>query len=269
MDACLAERVHYLDITGEIDVIESAAALDGQAKAAGVILLPAVGFDVVPTDCLAAKLAQVLPDASHLQLAISGLRSLSPGTAKTMLESGPQGGRARIDGRIRRVPMAWKNREIPFREGPRMAMTIPWGDVASAYYSTHINNIEVYSAAPIRQIKLLQRWSWLLPILSIGPLQALAKRQIGRRVQGPSAERRDSEMASIWGCVENREGKRVEGTLTTPNGYSLTVMTALGAVKRLLNTPPAAGFQTPSLAFGADFIESFEGCKMWIDNSRS
>jgi short subunit dehydrogenase-like uncharacterized protein len=52
----------------------------------------------------------------------------------------------------------------------------------------------------------------------------------------------------------------VEGTLTTPNGYSLTVMTALAAVERILNTPLAGGFLTPALAFGPDFITTFPGC---------
>ena len=92
MEACLAEGVHYLDITGEIDVIEAAAGLDGRAKAAGVILLPAVGFDVVPSDCLAKSLSQKLPDANHLELAFAAGGSLSPGTAKTALEGAGQGG---------------------------------------------------------------------------------------------------------------------------------------------------------------------------------
>ena len=49
-DACLRNRVPYLDITSEIDVFEALAARDAEAKAQGVILLPVVGFDVVPSD---------------------------------------------------------------------------------------------------------------------------------------------------------------------------------------------------------------------------
>jgi short subunit dehydrogenase-like uncharacterized protein len=260
MAACLAEHVHYLDITGEIDVIESAAALDREAKAAGVTLLPAVGFDVVPSDCLARKLAEKLPGASQLQLAISTMGSLSPGTAKTMLEAVWKGGRVRVDGRLQRVPLAWKTREVPFREGPRLAMTIPWGDVASAYYSTGIGNIEVYAAGSARQIAALQRWRWLLPALAVWPLRTLAKWSIERRLPGPSAESRERETASLWGRVENPQGDRAEATLTTSNGYTLTVMTALAAVERLLNTPLATGFLTPALAFGPDFITTFPGC---------
>ena len=66
-DACLRNRVHYLDITGEIDVFEALAARDAEAQARGVVLLPGVGFDVVPSDCLAAHLKRRLPDANDLR----------------------------------------------------------------------------------------------------------------------------------------------------------------------------------------------------------
>jgi short subunit dehydrogenase-like uncharacterized protein len=260
MEACLAERAHYLDITGEIDVIEAAAALDREAKAAAVILLPAVGFDVVPSDCLAAKLAARLPGASRLILAFNALGSLSPGTAKTMLEAVSQGGRVRIDGRLTPVPQAWKTLDVPFREGTRTAMTIPWGDVASAFYSTGIGNIEVYAATPPRQIAMLRRSRWLLPVLGLKPFRSFVASLIEKRVPGPSAESRARNTSSLWGCVENAGGNRVTATLTTPNGYSLTVSTALAAIERLLGAPPAPGFLTPSRAFGADFIDGIPGC---------
>ena len=186
MDACLRAKTHYLDITGEIDVIETGAARDAQAKAAGVAIIPAVGFDVVPSDCLAALLHAQLPTATHLELAFMAGGGLSPGTAKTSLEGLPRGGRARIDGKIASVPTAWKSREIPFADGARWAVTIPWGDVASAYYSTGIPNIEVYMAMPPGQIRQLRRWRWLLPLLTLGPLQRFARRRIERTVKGPS-----------------------------------------------------------------------------------
>ena len=84
-DACLATGAHYLDITGEIGVFEALAARDQEARTAGVCLLPGVGFDVVPTDCLAALLSERLPGASHLELAFRGAGTPSRGTARTML----------------------------------------------------------------------------------------------------------------------------------------------------------------------------------------
>jgi short subunit dehydrogenase-like uncharacterized protein len=260
MEACLAERAHYLDITGEIDVIEAAAALDHAAKASSVTLLPAVGFDVVPSDCLAARLAAKVPNATRLQLAFAASGSLSPGTAKTMLETAPRGGRVRIDGQLTRVATAWKTLEVPFRQGTRTAVTIPWGDVASAYYSTGIGNIEVYMAAPVSQITMLRRMRWILPAFGVWPINSFLASRMGRQIHGPSEESRARDTSSLWGCVEDGAGKRVTATLTTPNGYSLTVETALAAVGRVLETPPPSGFLTPSRAFGADFIDSMPGC---------
>ena len=91
--ACLAARAHYLDITGEIAVFEKVLARGEQAREAGVALLPGVGFDVVPTDCLAARLAAALPDATELVLAFaSNGAAISRGTQKTMIESLPHAG---------------------------------------------------------------------------------------------------------------------------------------------------------------------------------
>ena len=73
IDACLEARVHYLDITGEISVFEMAAVRDTEAMAAGVMLLPGAGFDVVPSDCLALHLHRRLPTATHLALAFHGI----------------------------------------------------------------------------------------------------------------------------------------------------------------------------------------------------
>jgi short subunit dehydrogenase-like uncharacterized protein len=121
MEGCISARCNYLDITGEIDVIEWAVALGPRAETRGVTLIPAVGFDVVPTDCLAAMLAERLPDATQLELAFAGSGGLSPGTTKTMVEGMSQGGRARVDGLIVRVPLAWKSKEITFADKPRGA----------------------------------------------------------------------------------------------------------------------------------------------------
>ena len=139
---------HYLDITGEIEVFEFNHDLDEQARQARVMLCPGVGFEIIPTDCLAAALQAALPDATHLALGFDSCSGISPGTAKTIVEGFAQGGRVRRDGRIVSVPPACRTRRIDFGDGEKLAMTIPWGDVATAWYSTGIANIEVYRPAP-------------------------------------------------------------------------------------------------------------------------
>ena len=256
MEACLASGCHYLDITGEIDVIEAAAALGPRSTEAGVMLLPAVGFDVVPSDCLAAALAQRMPHATQLLLAFASLDRISPGTAKTMLEGFSHGGRARVNGRIVDVPVAWKVREIPFRPGPRTAMTIPWGDVATAYYSTRIPNIETYAALPAGQIRLLRRLRWLVPWLQAGWIKRLLLRYIVRSVHGPSEAARARSRSSLWGQIVGADGQTISATLETLGGYQLTVLSSMAAVERVLAGDARPGFMTPALVFGKDFVLS-------------
>jgi short subunit dehydrogenase-like uncharacterized protein len=257
MDACITAGADYLDITGEIDVILWAAARGERAAGAGVALLPAVGFDVVPSDCLAAMLHEKLPQARVLQLAFSDTAGLSPGTAKTMAEALPRGGRVRIDGQLRDVPTAWKTMEIPFRHGKRFAMTIPWGDVASAFYSTGIPNIEVYTAVSPKQVSQLRRIRFLLPLLAWKPFQALARRRIHKTVHGPADEVRTSARASLWGRVSDDHGNAVSATLETLSGYELTAWTATAALELALAGKVPRGFSTASQAFGRQFILGF------------
>ncbi|MHB1038136.1 MAG: saccharopine dehydrogenase family protein [Pirellulales bacterium] len=263
-EACLRAKVNYLDLTGEIDVIQSAAARHDRAAAAGIAILPAVGFDVVPSDCLAAMLAARLPSAVRLELAFTGTGGLSPGTAKTMLEGMPQGGRARIGGRIERVPVAWKAMKIPFHGGPRWAATIPWGDVATAYYSTGIANIETYLAMPRAAILALRCSRWAIPWLRSARVQRMLRRRIERRVAGPTPEAYERSRASLWGRVTDGEGHSVEATLETPGGYPLTVLASLAAVQRVLAGAVPPGFSTPSKAFGKEFVLGIPGVEMFF-----
>jgi short subunit dehydrogenase-like uncharacterized protein len=258
-DGCLRTKTHYLDITGEAAVIETLAARDAQAKAAGVMLMPCVGFDVVPSDCLAAHLKRRLPDAQKLVLAIQGLGRISRGTATTMVENINRGGLIRRDGKLESVPAAWKTREIDFGRGPVTATTIPWGDVASAYYSTGIPNIEVYAAIPAsvrRMMKLSRSFGWLL---GSAPVQRFLKKRIKAQPPGPNEAEREKGKSLVWGEVENDAGRRAVSRLTGPEGYTLTALTAITIVGHVLAGNFSVGFQTPSKAYGADLILEIEG----------
>jgi len=178
VEACLRSGVHYLDVTGEIAVFEACQRRSAEARTRGVVLLPGVGFDVVPSDCLAATLKRALPDATRLELAIASSGGTSRGTAKTVVEGLNQGGAVRQGGRIRKVPLAYRTRTVPFRDKPRFAMTLPWGDVSTAYYSTGIPDIEVYVATPARAARALAL---------VGPIAPfLGKPLVQRLLKGPS-----------------------------------------------------------------------------------
>jgi short subunit dehydrogenase-like uncharacterized protein len=258
VEACLRRRVHYLDITGEVEVFEACAARTAEARAAGVTLLPGTGFDVVPSDCLAAHLKSRLPTATHLALGFQVGASVSRGTATTTAENLHRGGLVRKDGVLTRVPPGFKARVIDFGRGPRPAVTIPWGDVATAFHSTGIPNVEVYMAAPAEMRVMLKFARVAGPLLGTPPLQRLLKAAIRRGPRGPSADQRTTKRSYLWG--EARDGERtVVSRLAAPETYALTVQTALAAVTKVRAGLARPGFQTPSLAFGKDFILEIEG----------
>ncbi len=259
LEGCLTAKTHYLDITGEIDVFAHCHAQDARARAAGIVVLPGVGFDVVPTDCLAAQLKRALPTANSLVLAFDAGGGPSPGTAKTSIEGLGQGGRIRENGLLKRVPLAWKTRTFERDGVSRTAMTIPWGDVFTAGISTAIPNIEVYMAAPPATIARIRRLRWLRPLLGLSPVQAVLKAQVAKRVPGPSSANRASTGCTIWGEVRDASGRQLRRQLRTPNAYELTVSAALGIVQRLLDGSAPAGFATPSMLMGADYILSLPG----------
>ena len=237
-----------------------------RAVEAGICLIPAAGFDVVPSDCLAAMLAKRLPSATLLQLAFAFRGAMSPGTAKTTLEAIPYGARVRQGGRIVAVPLAWKSTCVPFADGVRWAATVPWGDVASAWHSTGIPDIEVYMAMVRPQIQLLRLIRPLLPALGGAALGRIARWSVSRFVSGPSTEQQRTSSGSFWGRVSNAQGDVTSATLTTPGGYPMTVLCALACLDRVLAGSIPPGFSTPSKAFGADFALSLpEVAVKWND----
>ena len=260
-DACLRTGTHYLDVTGEIAVFESLAARDAEARAAGVTLLPGVGFDVVPTDCLAAHLAERLPGATRLRLAILTVGGVSRGTATSMIENLGAGGMVRRDGVLTRVPAAWKEMRVDFGRGPRRAVTIPWGDVSTAYYSTGIPNIEVYASGSASVRRFLRATRVLAPVLRTRPVRRALEAAVRRRGPGPSPERRARGLTVVWGEVSTDAGERRAARQYGPDGYSFTALTAVGSAERVLGGEAASGFLTPSRAFGPDFVLTFEGVR--------
>ena len=257
VQACLRNKKHYTDITGEISVFESCAALDPKAKDAGVMLMPGVGFDVVPSDCLAMHLKNRLPSATRLTLAFYGMGRISHGTQATMTMNIGRGGAVRKDGKITPVPAAWKTREIDFGEVKKLGVTIPWGDVATAYYSTGIPNIEVYTIAPNSALKLMRLSRYLGWLFATGPVQKYLQSKIPPG--GPTDEERAKGKTLLWGEASDTEGNRVESRMQTPEGYTLTALAALNIAEKILAGSFAPGYQTPAKAYGPDLVLDVDG----------
>jgi short subunit dehydrogenase-like uncharacterized protein len=261
IDACLASRTHYLDITGELDVFLAAQRRHAQAQAAGIVICPGVGFDVIPTDCIAAVLKAALPDATHLVLAFDARTRMSRGTARTMADSfrhGRRGGRVRRNGVIEEVPLAHRRRRVDFTGGSATTVAVNWGDLATAFVSTGIPNIETYAAMPLAAAIASRALDWARPLLARDPVQGVLRR-LADRLSGPSAEEWRTGSARFWGEVRNAAGERRAARLETANGYRLTVDGTIMATKWLLAHAPQGGYTTPSLLMGARCVERLPG----------
>lgn len=261
VDACIQAKTHYLDITGEIPVFERIHKSHALFERAGIIAMPGVGFDVVPSDCLAALLKKALPDASDLKIALKFAASPSQGTSKTMVEGLYAGTVVRREGKLIRLPSGSLQRKVRFwnskRERPVTA--ISWGDVSTAFYSTGILNIETYLATNPSFSALLKAARYFSPLLSSPKVQTFLKNQVERFVNPPTAEQRAQASYYLWGRVQNVRGEFKEMQLKTPNGYTLTVDASLGSVEKVLKGGIAPGAWTPSRAFGAEFIFTLPG----------
>jgi short subunit dehydrogenase-like uncharacterized protein len=258
--ACLAAKAHYLDITGEIGVLEGAHRYDADAKAAGVVLCPGAGFDVVPTDCIALMLKKALPEATELALGfeLSG-RGMSAGTAKTLVEGLGKSGKIRRAGRIVDCPLGRGLRRIDFGRGEKLAMPIPWGDVASAHYTTGIPSITVFTPISPMSLAIARVAIAFGPVLRSPWLQNWLVKTIEKNVRGPDNSTRDANPCWVWGEAKDTHGRSLAMRIVTLNGYSLTVFSSLALALRVMSNACPPGCWTPAALLGENFILSLPG----------
>lgn len=267
LEACLAAGIHYLDVTGELAIYAACHARSDDAERAGCVVMPGVGFDVVPSDCLAASLAEGLPEAESLELAFA-TDSFSKGTAITTIESLPAGGCVRKDGKLVPAPLGERSFEVAFRDRPRVVMSIPWGDLFTAYRSTGIPNITTHVAVPRRMVTATRLLRPMFPALKVEGIQALVKRGVKRAMKDPDREAIAGARAQLWGRVTAKDGTVVDGTLTTPEAYTLTAQTAVESVSRVTEGRVPPGAHTPVTAFGAAYITEIGTCELHINPPR-
>lgn len=261
MEACLSAHIgaHYFDITGEIPVFEAAQARSARATKAGIVLCPGVGFDVIPTDCAALSLKNALPDATELALGFETGKELSPGTAKTVVENLGSGGQIRRNGVITRVPFAYVVRSIDFGNGERTAMSIPWGDVSTAFHTTEIPNITTFIASSRANVRITKAANLVAPLLGSRAVKAVLFKQIEKKVKGPDWQALKDIRTFVWGEARNGNGRTAVIRFSTSSAYALTVNGALAVVESFLRGRPESGAWTPARLMGADFVFELPG----------
>jgi short subunit dehydrogenase-like uncharacterized protein len=232
-------------------------AYDAKAKNKGVMLLPGTGFDVVPSDCLAAHLKSRMPDAQSLVMAFYSSGKSSRGTSLTVVEGMGNGGTIRENGALKAVPDAFDMQHFNFGGKNLTAVTIPWGDVFTAFFSTGIPNIRVYMAMPeklAKGMKLGRYFSWFT---GTEWFKERLRKKIRAGKPGPTDEERAKSFMHLTGFVTNAKGEKMTSSIRTPEGYTLTALTAVHIANEILKATTNQGFQTPSLVFGKELIVGF------------
>jgi short subunit dehydrogenase-like uncharacterized protein len=261
IEACLRNHCHYLDLSGRVEGFEEAFLLHDKAVLQQVMLMPGVGFDVVPSDCLVAYLHQQLPDATHLTLAIAMKNGgVSRGTALSTIENLPNGATIRKNGKIISVPLGQKTRFFKFGNWyESLCATAPWGDVSTAYHTARIPNIETYLATTekgARMMRFTQNLKWLLKQSFV---KNIAKKIIHNRPAGLNEKERLLSESYFYGEVTNEKGEQKSAILRVDDAYVNTAQVAVLIVKKIISGNYKIGFQTPGGLYGSSLILEIEG----------
>ncbi len=260
IEACLKTGTHYIDINGDILVFEMIKQYDAAAKKAGIMLMPGAGFDVVPTDCVALSLKKKLPDAVKLQLAFASVGGgLSHGTATTMANRLGESGLVRKNGKLTQIPLGKNGMWVDFGIKKLFVMSISWGDVSTAHFTTGIPDIEVFTGIAPKTYKLLKLqplFNWLLRTKF---MRDYIKRKINKRPAGPDDEQRSKAISLVWGQVTNAVGKTETMRLKGPEGYTLTTLSSLLITQKILQGNFIPGYQTPASAYGENLVMEIPG----------
>jgi short subunit dehydrogenase-like uncharacterized protein len=266
IEACIRTGTHYLDINGDIQVFETIKAYDKLARENNIMLLPGVGFDVVPTDCMALYLKKKMPDATGLKLAFATIGGgLSHGTAMTVINKLGEGGAERINGRIVKTPLGAKGMWVDFGGSRHFVMSIPWGDVSTAGFTTSIPNITSYTAIPrsvYTALRFQRMFNWLLRTNFI---RNILRARIKQRPAGPDETSRKKSSSLIWGEVVNAGNKKLAHTISCADGYTLTALSSLLITRKVLSNDFKPGYQTPAACYTEKLILEIPGTNGTMD----
>lgn len=232
MDACIASGTHYLDITGEFSTYALARDLSDQAEAAGVMLMPGIGWDVVPSDCLSAHTAQRVVDPVHIRIALNHFGGVSRGSALSGGEIARLGPLVRRDGELVKLDAMLDPIMVDFGEGPESCAQLAMGDLITVYRVTGVPNITEFFQSEMEDVPE-----------DFDP-SALP--------DGPTAEERDAGRSKVHVQVTGADGTVKSSLINTESGYTYTQKSGVEIARRVVAGDFKTGWQTPASAYGPE-----------------
>lgn len=252
IEACLRDGVHYTDLAGEYDEHVAAAAAGERARESGVLILPGIGYGIVPSDVLIAHLQQRRPDADRIDLALKTVGGVSRGSAGVVLGNLRTPGVQRIAGHLRPARAGAERLRADFGDGdgPVTVVTNPWrADVASAPAQFARVRTFMTFPAPVRA---------LMRIPHGGLLRAVA----ARLPEGPSPEALARGRSAVWARVAAPGGGTATASVTGPDAYLFTALTAEACLRRILDGDLQPGHHTPGALWGPGLLSGLPGVQL-------
>jgi saccharopine dehydrogenase (NAD+, L-lysine-forming) len=157
------------------------------------------------------------------------------------------------------VPPGWTSRTVDFGDRKRRVISIPEGSVVTSGFSTNVPNVTAYLALPPLVQSLLRASRYVRGLLTWAPVKQLLKRLVEQRRDGPTAEERQHGRTVVWASARGEGGVPTTVRLRGPEAYTFTARAAVNAIERVLGGTAPPGYQTPSTAFGADFVLDVSG----------
>jgi short subunit dehydrogenase-like uncharacterized protein len=265
--AAVETGTHYLDTTGEQPFIKMAYERYGpDAARAGVAVIPAMGFDYVPGDMIAALTAEGMDELDELSVNYAWL-NLTPsrGTARTTLEM--------ISGK----DLEWRNMEWVDASGGASRGTYDFPDPVGRHHMIRYpsgEQITVPRHVPTRNVRASMNASAfsserLAPVLAAAvrpaglamrtPLKQLANAVISRLPEGATPEQRE-KMSWMIVCEAKRGEVERKGVISGRDVYGFTAAaTVKGAVIASQKGFEGRGGLAPSQAFDpTSFLSGLE-----------
>jgi short subunit dehydrogenase-like uncharacterized protein len=265
--AAVESGTHYVDTTGEQPYMQLVhERYDAPARAAGVALVPAMGFDYVPGDLLAHLTAQGLEPLRELVLAYAP-QGVKPtrGTLRSALGMLAADSVLYEDGDWRPAPLRPTNGRFAFPEpvGTQPVTRYPSGEVLTV--PRHVRTRKLTSLITVETFAGTPKAAPLIPLVApaLGlalrsPLRALVEPLLERYPEGPSESSRGKVRFTIVALAHGEDGRTRRGTATGGDVYALTAVTAVHGAA-LMATPgyDRSGVLSPASAYDpAAFLDA-------------
>ena len=145
VEAALRAKVHYVDSTGEGTFVGRLNERDAEAREAGIVMAPCMGFDEVPAD-VAATLATEGMDDADLVLSYAIPQSASKGTIRSALQIITSEGQWVRDGRPVMIRAGHERRWAPMPPplGPKQTVAFPLAEGRLAPMHLDLNSLSIF-----------------------------------------------------------------------------------------------------------------------------